>query len=131
MQRFFPRRHLPLLCLPLAAILLSACGSLASKDEDEAKKKNTLDCAVNGQRMLLRFQDKDELRLLMPDGELVYLYSMPTPSGSMRFGNGNTEVRSEGLDLYLIQHRNSNKMDCKPYQIEDEKIRDKDQKKLK
>jgi len=115
----------------MVALLLSACGEFQSREDEETKKKNTLDCTANNQRYLLRFQDKYEVRLLMPDGDLVYLYNMPTSSGAMRYGNDMIEVRSQGLDLVLVQNLRSTKMDCKPYKIEDEKQREQDQKKLK
>ena len=48
----------------------------------------------------MRF-DAGEARLLMPGGERVVLYQIPTASG-VRFSNGTLELRGKGTDLQLI-----------------------------
>src|SRR5213593_3106659 len=83
----------PALALVFAAAI-AGCASSPSKEEEEAVK-NTFACQLQGERLVLRF-DAGEARMLMPGGERVVLYQIPTSSG-VRFSNGNLELRGKGV----------------------------------
>ena len=101
--------------LATAVVFLAApgCADKPSKDEQEAAK-NTFACKLSGERLVVRF-DSGEARLLMPGGERVVLYQLPTASG-VRFSNGTLELRGKGIDLQLIADGNATPLvDCQPY----------------
>ena len=103
--------------LVAAAVVLAApgCADKPSKDEQEAAK-NTFACKLSGERLVVRF-DSGEARLLMPAGERVVLYQLPTASG-VRFANGMMELRGKGIDLQLIANGNVTQLtDCQPYDL--------------
>ena len=64
---------------------------------------------------MVRF-DTGEARLLMPGGERVVLYQIPTASG-VRFANGSYELRGKGVELQLQNESGviTPLVDCKPY----------------
>ena len=72
------------------AVALAACAEKASKEEEEAAK-NTFVCQFDGERLVIRF-DAGEARMLMPSGDRVVLYQVPSTSG-VRFSNGSMELR--------------------------------------
>jgi membrane-bound inhibitor of C-type lysozyme len=82
------------------ALIAAACTMPPSKEEEEAAK-NTWACNAAGERIVIRF-DVGEARLLMPDGNRVSLYQIPTASG-VRFSNGQVELRGRGMDLELVR----------------------------
>ena len=85
----------------IAVVLFAAgCTMPPSKEEEEAAK-NTWACSAAGERVVIRF-DVGEARLLMPDGNRVSLYQIPTASG-VRFSNGQMELRGKGMDLELVR----------------------------
>jgi membrane-bound inhibitor of C-type lysozyme len=97
----------------LLAAMLAACANSPSKEEQEAAK-NTFACQMAGERLVMKF-DIEEVRLLMPDGDRVVLYRIPSPSG-IRYTNGTFDLRGRGVDVQLI--RNGTPMvlvDCQPY----------------
>jgi len=99
------------------AVALAACAEKASKEEEEAAK-NTFVCQFDGERLVIRF-DAGEARMLMPSGDRVVLYQVPSPSG-VRFSNGSMELRGKGTDLTLIDRINavqSTLAGCEPYTI--------------
>ena len=100
----------------LAAAVISvaaACADKPGKEEQEAAK-NTFACQLHGERLVVRF-DVGEARLLMPGGERVVLYQIPTASG-VRFSNGTMELRGKGTDLQLIGDAVITPLtDCQPY----------------
>ena len=93
----------------------SGCSSKPSKEEEEAAR-NTFACQLRGERVVLRF-DAGEARLLMPGGERVVLYQLPTASG-VRFSNGTMELRGKGTDLQLSNDAGTVPLvDCQPYAV--------------
>ena len=83
------------------ASLVMGCGNEPSKEEQEAAK-NTFACELQGERLVLRLE-RGEARMLMPGGDRVVLYQIPSGSG-VRFSNGNLELRGKGLELTLIDN---------------------------
>lgn len=102
----------------VAAVLLAAgCADKPSKEEQEAAR-NTFACQLRGDRLVLRF-DAGEARMLMPGGDRVILYQLPTASG-VRFSNGTLELRGKGTDLQLISVSDGTMApleDCQPYSL--------------
>jgi membrane-bound inhibitor of C-type lysozyme len=97
----------------LAVAALAACGNTPSKDAEEAAR-NTFDCRLAGERIVIRF-DSGEARMLMPGGERVTLYQIASGSG-VRFTNGLMELRGKGMDLQLIREGTLTPLDaCQPY----------------
>ena len=103
------------------AVALAACADKASKEEEEAAK-NTFVCQLHGERLVIRFDASGEARLLMPGGDRVVLYQVPSTSG-VRFSNGNMELRGRGGgsgELTLIDLTNAVQaqlVDCAPYSL--------------
>jgi membrane-bound inhibitor of C-type lysozyme len=100
MMRTALRSRLALGAFASAVLLTAACTMPPSKEEVEAAK-NTWACSADGERLVIRF-DVGEARLLMPDGNRVSLYQLPTASG-VRFSNGQMELRGKGMDLELLR----------------------------
>jgi hypothetical protein len=99
------------------AVALSACADKASKEEEEAAK-NTFVCQLQGERLVIRF-DGNEARMLMPNGDRVILYQVPSTTG-VRFSNGTMELRGRGTNVTLIDSINAvqhDLSDCAPYSI--------------
>lgn len=91
------------------------CADKPSKEEQEAAR-NTFACQLRGERLVLRF-DAGEARLLMPGGDRIVLYQLPTASG-VRFSNGTLELRGKGTDLQLIGDGTVVPLvDCQPYAL--------------
>ena len=102
------------------AVTLAACADKASKEEEEAAK-NTFVCQLHGERLVIRCDASGEARLLMPGGDRVVLYQVPSTSG-VRFSNGNMELRGRGgsSELTLIDLTNAVQaqlVDCVPYSL--------------
>ena len=90
-----------------------ACTPAPTKEEEEAAK-NTWACSAAGERVVIRF-DVGEARLLMPDGNRVSLYQIPTTSG-VRFSNGQIELQGKGMDLELVRMGSPTHLqDCQPF----------------
>ena len=104
--------------LPLFATLVlatSGCADTPSKEEQEAAR-NTFACTLSGERLVVRF-DTGEARLLMPGGERIILYQIPSASG-VRFSNGTLELRGKGVELQLFTDTAVTPLvDCKPYAL--------------
>jgi membrane-bound inhibitor of C-type lysozyme len=99
----------------LLATALTACVGNPSKDEEEAAK-NTFTCLLEGERVVIRF-DQGTARILLPTGDTVALYQIPATSG-VRFSNGNLELHGKGTDLTLIDFNTSTSTalaQCGPY----------------
>ena len=95
--------------------LLAGCLSNPSKEEEEAAK-NTFVCLLNGERLVIRFE-LGEARMLMPGGDHINLYQIPTASG-VRFSNGNLELHGKGTDLTLVDEATLTPTElkqCAPY----------------
>ena len=104
-----------LVCCAAATIVMVvvACTPAPSKEEEEAAK-NTWACTAAGERIVIRF-DVGEARLLMPDGNRVFLYQIPTTSG-VRFSNGQIELQGKGMDLELVRMGSPTHLtDCQPF----------------
>jgi membrane-bound inhibitor of C-type lysozyme len=115
-NRILPTRaRMALVVAAVAAFAAQGCADKPSKEEQEAAK-NTFACKLSGERVVIRF-DAGEARLLMPAGERVVLYQIPTSSG-VRFSNGAMELRGKGTDLQLIADGSIVPLvDCKPYEL--------------
>jgi hypothetical protein len=101
----------------LIAAALAGCANKPSSEEQEAAK-NTFVCLLNGERLVIRF-DMGIARMLMPTGDRISLYQLPTPTG-MRFSNGNLELRGKGMELTLIDNTTATQvelMQCAPYSV--------------
>jgi membrane-bound inhibitor of C-type lysozyme len=104
--------RLALVCA-LAVLAVTGCADKPTKEEQEAAK-NTFACTLGGERLVVRF-DAGEARLLMPGGERVVLYQLPSASG-VRFSNGRVELRGKGTDLqYYSDSGVTPLVDCQPY----------------
>ena len=111
--RIFPLcTRLALVC-GVAVFAVTGGADNRSKVEQEAAK-TTFACTLGGERLVVRF-DAGEARLLMPGGERVVLYPLPTASG-VRFSNGRVELRGKGTDLqYYSDSGVTPLVDCQPY----------------
>ncbi|MCL2296756.1 MAG: hypothetical protein FWC38_09450 [Proteobacteria bacterium] len=117
--------------LSAAAVLatLSGCGAFSKSRDEEQAIKNTVDCQYQGERLLVRF-DRDEVRILMPDGRRMYLYQMPSSRGVL-YTNGDFELLGKGTDITFGPVGSTAKLVCKPYDVEDKDQRKEDRKGLK
>jgi membrane-bound inhibitor of C-type lysozyme len=107
------RRTAAALTFALLAAALAGCADTPSREAQEAAK-NMVACELDGRRLVMKF-DMGEARLLMPDGDRVVLYQVPTASG-IRYTNGDFDLRGKGADLQLIRNGNATALaDCKPY----------------
>jgi hypothetical protein len=114
LQEKLMRFRLALLAGALLLTGLAACEHKPSKEEEDAVK-NTFACQLGGQRVVIRF-DTGEARLLTVAGEKVTLYQIPSTATTVRYTNGNTELRGKDYDLTLIEYGVASKLDdCKPY----------------
>jgi hypothetical protein len=103
-------------CLVIgAAVLLAACANKATKEEEEAAR-NTIVCKLDGERLMIRL-DVGEVRILMPNGNRISLYQIPSDAG-MRYTNGMLELRGKDLNLTLVRNGDPVKLDdCKHYEL--------------
>ncbi|MDR2244324.1 MAG: MliC family protein [Burkholderiales bacterium] len=125
-----PSALIRVLSLLSIAALLSGCGVLAQQKRDEEQAiKNTVDCLYQDERLLVRF-DRDEVRVLMPDGQRIYLYRMPSSRGVL-YTNGDFELLGKGIDITFGPVSETAKLECKPYSVEDKDQRKEDRKGLK
>jgi len=95
--------------------VLAGCVDQAKKDEQEAAK-NTYVCLLDGERLVIRF-DMGMARMLMPSGDRIDLYQIPSASG-VRFSNGNLELRGKGIELVLADASTGTQTtltQCAPY----------------
>ncbi|MDR0250530.1 MAG: hypothetical protein LBI35_04355 [Burkholderiales bacterium] len=122
-------RILSLLCATAMLVALSGCDALSKSRNEEQAIKNTVDCVYQDERLLVRF-DRDEVRILMPDGERIYLYRMPSSRGVL-YTNGNLELLGKGTDITFGPAGGVAKLVCKPYEVEDKDQRKEDRKGLK
>jgi len=84
-------------------LLLAACNVTGpSKEEQEEAARNTFACTMNNERLVVRF-GSGEARLLMPSGDRITLYQIPSTSGA-RFSNGAIELRGKGAELLMIEN---------------------------
>ncbi len=104
-------RAAALLLLPA---MLAACQT--GKKEEEASK-DTFVCALNGERLVVRFAEQ-EARMLFLGGDRVILYQVGTQDGSVRFSNGMMELRGKGMALALSRDGvTSNLVGCEPLMV--------------
>jgi hypothetical protein len=98
-----------------AAALLAGCAPKANKEEVEAAR-NTIVCRLDGERLMIRL-GAGEVRLLMPNGDIVNLYQIAADSG-MRYTNGMMELRGREMNLSLVRNGEVTKLDdCKQYEL--------------
>jgi hypothetical protein len=118
-----------LICITLCvAVVISGCDHFADKRKEEEAIKNTVDCQYQGERLLVRF-DRDEVRVLMPEGDRMYLYRVPSSRGVL-YTNGDFELLGKGTDVTFGRAGGTSKLECKPYQA-DKNQRKEDRKALK
>ncbi|HZQ63006.1 MAG TPA: hypothetical protein VFC24_16745 [Casimicrobiaceae bacterium] len=87
-----------LIAASLVLGLMSACHN-APRKEDEEAAKNTWVCQLAGERVLVRLE-RGEVRLLMPSGDRINLYEVPSASAAgTRFTNGTIDAVGKGTDL--------------------------------
>jgi len=101
----------------IAVAILAGCADKPSKEEEEAAK-NTMVCQLDGERVVIRF-DTGEARMLLPGGDRVILYQVPSQTGA-RFSNGNLELRGKGTEFTLVDHTAAVQVPlvgCAPYSI--------------
>jgi membrane-bound inhibitor of C-type lysozyme len=106
---------MPWVYVIVIATALAGCADQASKEEKEAAK-NTYVCLLEGERLVIRF-DMGMARMLMPTGDRVDLYQIPAGS-SLRFSNGNLELRGKGTELVLSDETTGTQTpltQCAPY----------------
>jgi hypothetical protein len=121
----------PFLCAAVALVTLSGCDLLSNKHDEEAAIKNTVDCQYRGERLLVRFDSQfQEVRLLMPDGGLTYLYKVNSSRGVL-YTNGDLELLGKGTNITFGPVGNTSLLVCKPYSAEDSDQRKEDRKALK
>ena len=118
-----------LLSLTLTAFIMAGCTASASKKKEEEARKNTVDCLWDGERLLVRF-DRDEARVLLPEGTRVYLYKMPSSRG-VYYTNGDYELLGKGTDITFGLAGEAKSLECKPYDVEDSDQRKEDRRGLK
>ena len=118
-----------LLSLTLTAFIMAGCTASASKKKEEEARKNTVDCQWDGERLLVRF-DRDEARVLLPEGTRVYLYKMPSSRG-VYYTNGDYELLGKDTDVTFGLTGETKKLECKPYDVEDSEQRKEDRRGLK
>lgn len=103
------------LALLVLAAALAGCADQAKKEEAEAAK-NTYVCLLDGERLVIRF-DMGMARMLMPSGDRIDLYQIPSASG-VRFSNGDLELRGKGVELVLTDDatgKQTTLTQCSPY----------------
>jgi hypothetical protein len=103
--------------LVIAAALVS-CADKPSKEEQDAAK-NTFVCLLDGERLVIRF-DMGMARMLMPTGDRVDLYQIPAAQSSVRYSNGNLELRGKGTELTLVDNTTATQValsQCSPYSV--------------
>ena len=93
-------RVLATLAVVVTLTQLGACGGAARQEQEEAAQ-NTYGCGTGGERIVIRF-DRGEARLLMPGGERVNLYQVPSGAG-VRYTNGTIDLFGRGTDLRLAR----------------------------
>jgi membrane-bound inhibitor of C-type lysozyme len=109
-----PPRVRATLLVAVAVAALTACAAEMKRREDEEAARNTIECLLSGERLLIR-QDVGEVRLLLPGGDRVALYQIPAASGA-RYSNGDMELRGKGMEQMLIRNGAAVQLvDCKPY----------------
>ena len=100
----------------LLAIVCSLLGGCAAQKKDaEEAARNTFACNLEGERFVIRF-DGDEARMLMPSGDRVTLYQIPSAPPAVRFTNGRMELRGRGTTLELVRDGTlSSLVGCAPF----------------
>ena len=96
-----------------AALLLAACGG-QTKEQEEALK-TTVACEIAEGRIVARF-DRGEVRLLMPSGERINLYEVPSAAGA-RYTNGSLDLIGTRANAQLVRDggRPEPLQNCAPY----------------
>lgn len=100
----------------ITALALGGCEHNKPSKEEELAAKNTFACQLVGERLVIRF-DSGEARMLTAAGEKITLYQIPSsPGASLRYSNGNMELRGKGMDLILIENGVSTTLEgCQQY----------------
>ncbi|MDR0588371.1 MAG: hypothetical protein LBG61_05320 [Burkholderiales bacterium] len=110
---------------------LVGCQLMAEdKRKEEEMKRNTFVCQYDGGRLLVRF-DRDEIRILTPEGERIYLYRAQSSAGQVYYTNGQYELLGKATDISFGMVGNRQKLDCKPYDTKDQDQLKEDKKNLK
>ena len=104
----------------VAALVVSGCSGMRDAAREEALK-NTIACEVSDGRIVVRFE-RGELRVLMPNGERVNLYEVPSAAGA-RYTNGSLDLIGTRTTLQLVREggRPEPLQSCAPYAPPEEK----------
>ena len=96
------------IALALAFASLAGCGGGKATHEDEAGRAN-YSCKLSGEHIVVRLES-DEVRILMPDGDRVILYRIPSGPG-VRYSNGTYELRGSGAELTFLDNGVAKKLE--------------------
>ncbi len=105
----------------LVAAALALAGCAAPEKREDVPSQDTIACAIEGRRIVVRFL-ADEVRILTPDGERVVLQKVPASSG-VRYTNGLVELRSVGAGasgqglVFAREGTGASLTDCAPLMI--------------
>jgi len=104
------RRPLPLVATSIAIALatLAGCGGGKAAREDESGI-TAYSCRLGGEHVVVRLET-DEVRLLMPTGDRVILYRIPSGPG-VRYSNGTYELTAKGAELTLVENGAARKLE--------------------
>ncbi|MBS0319954.1 MAG: hypothetical protein JSR18_05385 [Proteobacteria bacterium] len=101
--------------LPLVALL----GACATGGDPMVPSEDTVQCQMQGQRIVIRFVDQEARLLMPPNGERINLYQIgSTMPGQMRFSNGLMELTGTNKDLRLTKDGQSMALvNCEPLMV--------------
>jgi hypothetical protein len=101
--------------LPLL-LLVNACAS--SGEKEMGPSDDTLQCEMQGQRLVVRFTEQEARMLMPPSGERVNLYQISAGGGAVRYSNGLMELTGSGSQLTLTKDGFAIALvDCKPLMV--------------
>ncbi len=102
-------------------VLAAGCKTLDfyEQKKEEEGIRNTIDCQYQGERLVIRY-GKDEVRVLLPSGERVDLYKIPSSPKGTLYSNGEFEFLTRGGRMTFGSQGNAGELTCKPYSTDDD-----------